>query len=336
MGQRASMNHLERFRAVMNFQSFDRLPRIEWANWWNLTLERWLSEGLPTLNQHETDRYLGLDPYYQHWFFARLRPLPRKSKGHGQGIVTCMDDYLTLRPFLYPTPEIHAIQMGIWGKAQEMGKAVVWISFDGFFWWPRMLLGIERHLYSFYDQPELLHQICTDLVEFQIATLHWLRDYCKPAFMTFAEDMSYNHGPMLSKELFESFLAPYYRQVIPVLKEMGTFVFIDSDGEVGELMKWAMDAGIDGVLPIERQAGCDAARMRKDLPKVRMIGHFDKLVMRHGENAMRNEFERLLPVMRTGGFIPSVDHQTPPDVSLDTYRIYLRLLNEYTERAATE
>ena len=32
---------------------------------------------------------------------------------------------------------------------------------------------------------------------------------------------------------------------------------------------------------------------------------------------MREEFERLLPVMRQGGFLPSVDHQTPPGVSLE-------------------
>ena len=41
-------------------------------------------------------------------------------------------------------------------------------------------------------------------------------------------------------------------------------------------------------------------------------------------------FERLVPLMKTGGFIPSVDHQTPPGVSLEQYRVYLRLLNEYT------
>ena len=62
-----------------------------------------------------------------------------------------------------------------------------------------------------------------------------------------------------------------------------------------------------------------------------MVGHFDKMVMNKGEAAMRAEFERLLPLMRTGGFIPSVDHQTPPGVSLDEYRIYLGLLGEYAE-----
>jgi hypothetical protein len=61
-----------------------------------------------------------------------------------------------------------------------------------------------------------------------------------------------------------------------------------------------------------------------------MVGHYNKMVMPHGEAAMRAEFERLLPMMRAGGFIPSVDHQTPPGVSLDQYRSYLRLLEEYT------
>jgi len=45
-----------------------------------------------------------------------------------------------------------------------------------------------------------------------------------------------------------------------------------------------------------------------------------------------NHVERLLPLMRSGGFIPSVDHQTPPGVSLEQYRVFRRLLDEYTVR----
>ena len=33
--------------------------------------------------------------------------------------------------------------------------------------------------------------------------------------------------------------------------------------------------------------------------------------------------------MKSGGFIPSVDHQTPPDVDIDTYRLYVSILKEY-------
>ena len=39
------------------------------------------------------------------------------------------------------------------------------------------LLGIENHLYSFYDQPELYHRICEDLLEWQIAQVDALARY---------------------------------------------------------------------------------------------------------------------------------------------------------------
>jgi len=327
------MNHVERFRAVMDFQGFDRLPRIEWATWWSKTLQRWQAEGLPTVDRFETDRHFGLDPYYQQRFAGRVTPFPRQVP-HGQGLISSLDEYESLRPLLYPSPESQGKQMELLGAAQQIGKAVVWATLDGFFWFPRVLLGIERHLYAFYDQPELMHRINQDLADYNVMLAQWLSGICAPTFITLAEDMSYNHGPMISREQFYEFIAPYYRQVVPALHEIGTMVIIDSDGDVEELMPWLMDVGVDGVLPLERQAGCDLARLRAALPEVRMIGHFDKMVMTRGEAALREEFERLLRVMRSGGYIPSVDHQTPPGVSLEQYRCYLRLLFEYTELAA--
>ena len=101
-----------------------------------------------------------------------------------------------------------------------------------------------------------------------------------------------------------------------------------------EMVPWLESVGLDGLLPLERQAGVDAGRIRAAHSRFRMIGHFDKMTMTRGDAAMRAEFQRLLPVMRSGGFIPSVDHQTPPGVSLAEYRVYLKLLNEYTEKGA--
>lgn len=326
------MNHLERFRAVMDFQPVDRLPRIEWANWWDKTIDRWCGEGLGVRDRYELYECFGLDPYFQKWFSPRARTFPKPGR-HGGAIVHTMDEYEAVRPHLYPSIEPALAEIEPWAARQQQGEAVVWISLDGFFWFPRTLLGIEEHLYAFYDQPELMHRINQDLAEYNVSILKQLAPICRPAFMTFGEDMSYNHGPMLSKALFDTFLAPYYRQVIPLLQEMGTRVLVDSDGDVTEMVPWLTSVGIEGVLPLERQAGVDAAKLRQAFPRFLMIGHYDKMVMTRGEAAIRAEFERLLPVMRQGGFIPSVDHQTPPGVSLVEYRVYLRLLDEYTRLA---
>jgi uroporphyrinogen-III decarboxylase len=148
--------------------------------------------------------------------------------------------------------------------------------------------------------------------------------------MTIAEDMSYNNGPMISRQLMDEFLSPYYEKLIARCKEMDMVTIVDTDGDVTLLVPWLLENGVDGVLPLERQAGVDGMALREQFPELIMIGHYDKMVMTKGEGAMRAEFERLVPLMKTGGFIPSVDHQTPPSVSMDDYKIFLKLLDEYT------
>jgi uroporphyrinogen-III decarboxylase len=191
-------------------------------------------------------------------------------------------------------------------------------------------MGFTKISLAFYDQPELVHRINQDLVDFNLRILAGVERGCRPTFATIAEDMSYNNGPMISERHFDEFIAPYYRQVVPRLQEMGAVILVDTDGDVTRLVPWLLREGIQGVLPLERQAGVDGLLLRKQFPTLGMVGHFDKLTMNRGEAAMRAEFERLTPLMKAGGFLPSVDHQTPPGVSLEQYRLYLRLLEEYT------
>ena len=331
------MNHVERFRAVMSFQPVDRLPRWEWAMWWDETIARWHGEGLPRELGHarvfDIARWFGLDPYQQFWF-STTDPTIEATQHHVEGIVANMDDYLRVRPRLFPSHDAAIDGMAAWAELQRRGEAVVWCTFEGFFWFPRTLMGFDRLMLAFGDQPELLHRINRDLLEFNLGLLEKIVRVCVPTFMTIAEDMSYNHGPMISKRTFDAFIAPWYRQLLPRLQEHGIPLVMDTDGDVTLLSPWLEELGIAGVLPLERQAGVDGTELRKRFPRIFLVGHFDKMTMPRGEAAMRAEFERLLPLMRSGGFIPSVDHQTPPGVSLAQYRSYLRLLEEYTTAGA--
>ena len=298
-----------------------------------LTIDRWHGEGLPRelcfSQVFDIARYFGLDPYQQFWFSTTDATI-EATQHHVEGMVSNMDDYLRIRPQLFPDHASAIRGMSSWAARQERDEVVVWATLEGFFWFPRTLMGFETMMYAYADEPELLHQINQDLLEFNLRLLDRILPICVPTFMTIAEDMSYNHGPMISKRTFEEFVAPYYRQLLPRLQEHQIPLIVDTDGDVTLLVPWLKELGIAGVLPLERQAGVDGLKLRQQFPDFLFIGHFDKMTMNRGEQAMRAEFERLRPMMRAGGFIPSVDHQTPPGVSLDQYRSYLRLLDEYT------
>lgn len=319
----------------MRFQHFDRLPILEWAGWWDMTIDRWHQEGLPP---DLTDRYaicnhFSLDIYKQEWF-AVCGPDCPQPQSHGAGIIASEEDYARILPHLYPTNPVNHEKWRQWADEQSRGDVVLWFTVDGFFWFPRTLLGIERHLYAFYDQPELMHQINTDLTEWILRVIDDVCSICTPDFMTFGEDMSYNHGPMLSKDFFDEFIKPYYAKVIPRLKEHSIISIIDSDGDIAVPAYWFEEAGLDGILPLERQAGVNIAKLRQEHQNMRFVGHFDKMTMDKGEAVMRAEFKRLLPTAAKGGFMISCDHQTPPCVSYDDYQLYLSLFREYAEKAA--
>jgi len=328
------MNTRERFHAVMNFQPFDRLPILEWAGWWDQTIERWRGEGLPAdiTDRYAICRHFGLDIYKQDWFNVCGPACPHPAS-HGSGILASMEDYERALPHLYPRNPVDTARWRQWADEQRQGDVVLWFSVDGFFWFARRLLGIERHLYAFYDQPELLHRINSDLADWMLLAIEQVCSICEPDFMTFGEDMSYNNGPMLSKDCFDEFLRPYYDRVIPALRKHGVMPIIDSDGDISVPAHWFAEAGLDGILPLERQAGVDIAALRRAHPHMRFIGHFDKMTMNRGVAAMRAEFERLLPTAAQGGFLLSCDHQTPPGVSYSQYRDYLELFEEYAQRA---
>ncbi|NOY59491.1 MAG: hypothetical protein GXO75_11280 [Calditrichaeota bacterium] len=324
------MNCRQRFQNVMNFQPVDKIPLCEIATWWDITIDKWTRQGFPD-NLEFPDgitEYFGLDVFKQWWLAPYKSDFPR-AEGHGKGVIPDLDTYYRTKKQLYPKDAIDKADVERWAKKQEKGEIVIWITFEGFFWVPRELIGVEEQLYAFYDHPKLIHTINQDLLEYNMQLLDEFCKICKPDFMTFAEDMSYKSGSMISKELFDEFMAPYYKQIVPQLKHYGTIPFLDSDGNIEQLVPWYKEVGIDAFLPLERQAGLDLAALREKHPSVRLIGGYDKMVMAKGEAAMRAEFERLLPVMQQGGYVPSVDHQTPPAVTLENYYVYLKLLNEY-------
>ena len=325
----------------MNFQPVDQLPIVEIAIWWDKTIDRWKEEGLPVNiceippscwdEFYRINEYFGIDVYRQ-WWLAPLEPDFPKVEGHGKGVVRDFDSYNRAKKRLYPKNPFDKAEVEEWTIRQERGEIVIWFTLEGFFWVARELFGVEEHLYAFYDQPELMHTINQDLLEFNLRVLEEFCEICRPDFMTFAEDMSYKSGPMISKALFDEFMATYYREIVPRLKQNGIIPFLDSDGNIEELVPWFYEVGINGFLPLERQAGVDIISLRQKYPTIKLIGAYDKMVMTQGESEIRAEFERILPVMKQGGYIPSVDHQTPPGVSLKNYKIYLQLLREYCSK----
>lgn len=331
----------ERFVRTLRGEETDRMPVIENSIWWDETIRRWEKEGLSVTKNYAYDmrdvialqEHFGLD-LLAHWWtkpYTEETPIPSVF-GAGMGAADMESYEKVLLPTLYPEMRMSEDFLAMIRRRKGGGNLVLELIINGPFWEPREYMGIEPHLYAFYDQPELYDRMVDDMKRWQKRTVEYALNTLPFDYITVAEDMSYNNGPMLGKELFDRFIAPYYREMVPFLKKSGLPVLVDSDGNIGEAIGWYNEVGIDGYHPLEAQAGCDVNDLSARYPTTAFIGNFNKMIMSDGEAALRREFERLLPCIRRGRYVVSVDHQTPPSVSAEEYRLYSSLLREYARK----
>ncbi|MHB8073260.1 uroporphyrinogen decarboxylase family protein [Desulfosporosinus fructosivorans] len=218
---------------------------------------------------------------------------------------------------------------GPYKEGHDKGDYAIRFRMSGFFWTPRILLGIEEHMLAFYDYPEMLHDINEFALQVYMKILDKIFDIIPPNVVLIEEDLSGNNGPMLSPKSFDEFVGAYYKRLAPFLKSKGVKnVFVDTDGNFTSLIPHFLEAGIDGFLPMDVNGGMDIVAVREKYPSLKFIGGYNKLEIAYGKEAIDKEFERLIPVIRQGGYLPSCDHQVPPDAPLENYRYYIKRLKE--------
>jgi hypothetical protein len=156
----------------------------------------------------------------------------------------------------------------------------------GLYWYLRELIGTEPLSYAFYDQPD----------------------------------------PLISPSLYKKFLFPRYKRVIDFYKTHGVkYICVDTDGNPEALIPMMLDEGVDALWPLERASDMDPVRLRKKFGKaLRLWGGVDKRVLSTSPEAIKAHLKTMSPLIKEGGFIPTVDHTVQPDVSWRNFQYYMK------------
>ncbi|MBI2195188.1 MAG: hypothetical protein HYU43_08400 [Armatimonadetes bacterium] len=196
----------------------------------------------------------------------------------------------------------------------------------GYYSMLRNWFGTEPLSYLFYDDPDLIAECLEFLSDFIERVLARALREVSFDFVYVHEDMAGKGGPLMGPVQFDKFLLPHYKRYVEFLKSHGvSLVLVDTDGNHEVLIPLFLEAGVDGFGPIERAAGMDPVAMRRRYGRsLCMVGGVDKREIARGRQAIDAEIRRsVAPIIGEGGFIPTIDHAVPPDVSLDHFKYYL-------------
>ena len=206
----------------------------------------------------------------------------------------------------------------------------------GFFGTPRYLLGEVEVLTKYYDDPELMKDMVNYLTDFWIALFDGVLKEVDVDAIFLWEDMCYKAGPLISPDMFREFILPGYKKLTSFLKEYGVKIInVDSDGDVWKLIPLWIEGGVTGLYPFEVAAGMDVVEVRKAFPKLGIIGGIDKMAVAKSKEAIDQELESKVPFMlRSGGYIPHIDHAVSADINFENFKYYRQRLEEIVRRSS--
>jgi len=352
------VNQRDAFQAIMNFERPDTLCQFEWG-YWDETLARWRDEGLPAdaapwddcgiTHYFRPPLERGLFPRFEREVFEEdeASRVVRTEEGivcreskvgtrFPQFIrhpVTNRDEFEEIKFRIDPkTPGRYPDDWDDWAAKAKDFPHVLCLGRreNGFFGWLRELMGLERLLFAYIEEPDFIHEICRCHVGFlQGLYERALRDV-EFDFVFMWEDMAYKNGPLISPDFFRTFMLPYYKEMVDFYRQLGAkWILVDTDGNISQLIPLFVEAGVDGLLPFEVAAGMDVRAVRATYPELRILGGIDKRALSAGPDAIDRELGSKLPEMfRSGGYLPSVDHHVHPEVSYGNFKYYLRKSRE--------
>ena len=348
------MTYRELFHAIMFYEDFDRIPVVHWTGWPE-TMERWYSEGLP--READVHQYLHADPLSANiginvWLHPMFEEEVLQETDEYrilrdvEGVVSqqwkhqsCIPHFIdfTLKDAgnwpeykkrLQPDPARIPADLDVQIAAAEASGLPICFNCSSMMGWIRNWMGVENMCYLMYDERDVYADMVMTLADLTC----WAIDQVFPRMHTPAdyawswEDICGRSGPLVSPDIFDQCVAPGYRKIRAKLEEYGTRLYgVDSDGDVTQLAGHWLDAGVNIQFPIEVGVWKgDAREFRKRYGKeLRVIGNFDKLTLEQDHNAVEAEIQRLLPLVKEGGFLLMPDHLITPGVALDDYRWYL-------------
>ena len=346
------MNARERFLRIMSYQPVDRLPVLPLEPIEKDTIRRWHGEGLPEcsdpfefLNMSRFVRvpvnFRPIPPFEEdvveeeeHTYVARSymgalvrrhRDHPTTFYGHIDHPVKTREDWEIYKErFRFDSPGRLPVD---WNETAirklNSSDLPVGVTLSPcFFRLGFYSMGMERFLTAFHEEPDLMQDIFSYWSDFLLRTLKPVLESVRLDYVLFTEDLAGRNGPLVSPRIYEEFWYPNQDPIIRLLQCHEVPVICQwSAGRFHELIPGMMEHGFTCTWPLEKMAGMEARDVRRRFgKKLLLAGNIPKEAVIAGPEAIDREIERLMPLIREGGFLPALDDVVSEDMPFSHYR----------------
>lgn len=355
-GKPEPLSSRERVRRAMSRQDHDRAPRFD--QFWPETRERFAREGF------EGDLadvfgfdiafmgYLAPSPFpHGEWvveedrdtrvtinrYGAKLRYWKNRSGTPEHLGAACVDRDIWRRDFKHRynvnncPPPLENIASAF-GQARERDRYAT-LCGRHVFCSTQSLLSDETFFMAMASEPAWIRDIAQTFTDHLIAMWEAVLDAgIQPDAVWCFDDLAYTQAPFMSIPMYRDLFLPSHQRTVEWAHAHDMAFILHTDGDVRSFMPDFVDAGVDCLQPLEAKASMD---LRELAPmwgdRISFFGNVDMMqAIDNDKDRIEAELiAKLAAGMERKGYLYHSDHSVPPQVSLDTYRHMIRLLDKH-------
>jgi len=241
-----------------------------------------------------------------------------------------IDSVYEINSYNWPSPEDLGYDLNFMiEQAEKLSKEEYAIVFPyvivGSFAHALLLRGFKQFLSDLLLKPEIAEAVLDNVTNLMVECV---RKYIAPIgkyldVIFFGDDLGTQTSPIISPSLYNKFVKPRHKKLIEAFKSVSRAkVIIHSDGSIFQLLDGLIEAGVDGINPVQVTAKNMDTRILKEKFGEKLVfwGGIDtQRVLPFGkpEDVMNEVKKRVHDLGKNGGYVLASVHNiqplTPPE-----------------------
>jgi uroporphyrinogen decarboxylase len=196
----------------------------------------------------------------------------------------------------------------------------------------RDYMGYEGALVNMLEQPELVTAVVERCVDHYIQVIRRAAELGVNVVFS-GDDIADSRGPLFSPRLWRSLLLPHYRRLVAAIHDAGLYHWKHSDGNLYPFLDSIVDAGTDGIDPIDPLGGMELSVVKARYgERVAIKGNVDQLeLLAHGpaEAVVARVKACIREAGVGGGYVCSSSNSIHSGVDPELYRVMVEAIHRY-------
>ena len=212
------------------------------------------------------------------------------------------------------------------------GKRAIFVSVRDVWSHPRDLMGYENLMVACLQQPDLVQEVIQKCVKHTLQILEIAAEL-GVEFVVTSDDIADNRSTLISPKVWEKLFLPHFHRFVQSVHDLGLFFWKHTDGQIMAVLDGLVEAGIDGIDPIDPQAGMDLAKVKQFYgSRIAIKGNVNCasiLVSGPKEAVVQEVKECIAKAGKNGGYVCSSSNSIHKGVQPELYKVMVDAIHQY-------